>query len=57
MLGGWTWTPDNSWGRRKKTETETQKRKTDLEEVTKSEESKALGYHISNAGSKESKEG
>ena len=57
MLDAWTWTPENSWERRTKTETETQKRKTDLEEVAESEESKALGYHSSNAGLKESKEG
>ena len=57
MLGGWTWTQENSWERRKKTETETQERKTVLEEVTKSEESISLGYHSANAGSKEPKEG
>ena len=57
MLGGWTWTPANSWERRKKTKTETKKSNTDLKEVTESEESKSLGYHSSNAGSEESKEG
>ena len=57
MLGGWTWTPANSWERRKKTETETRKKKTDVEEVSEAEETKSLGNHSSNAGSKESKEG
>ena len=54
MLGGWTWTPNNSWEWRKKTETETQENKIDLEEVSEVE-SKALQYHSTNASSNGSK--
>ena len=54
MLGGWTWTPQNSWERRKKTENETPVKKIDLEDVAK--ESKTFKQYSSKADSNESKE-
>ena len=54
MLGGWTWTPHNSWERRKKTENETLIQENDLEEATK--ESKTFEQFSSKADSNESKE-
>ena len=56
MLGGWTWTPNNSWEWRKKTETERQENKIDLEEEQVSEvESKTLQYYSTHASSNGSK--
>ena len=55
MLGGWTWTPQNSWERRKKTENETPVKENDLEDVTK--ESKTSKQYSSKTDSIESKEG
>ena len=56
MLGGWTWTPNNSWEWRKKTETERQENKIDLEEEQMSGvESKTLQYHSTNTSSNGSK--
>ena len=54
MLGGWTWTPQNSWERRKKTENEAPVKEIDLEGVSK--ESKTLKQYSSKADSNESKE-
>ena len=54
MLGGWTWTPQNSWERRKKTENENPVKEIDLEDVTK--ESKTFKQYSSKADSNESKE-
>ena len=54
MLGGWTWTPHNSWERRKKTENETLIQENDLEEATKG--SKTFEQFSSKADSNESKE-
>merc|ERR1711915_1112512 len=52
MLGGWTWTPQNSWERRKKTENENPVKEIDLEDVTK--ESKTFKHYSSKADSNES---
>ena len=57
MLGGCTWTPNNSWELGKKTESETQTNKVDLKEE-KVEESNTHRYPVApstNANSNESK--
>ena len=57
MLGGWTWTPNNSWEWGKKIQSKTQKNKVDLKEE-QVEESKTLRYPAApstNASSSESK--